>query len=130
MKKKTQKIAIISAIAASLIIGTAATAAYITKEQVTTKDETVTVKPQKAARIQQNAPLQAQQQPQQQPQQQLPRCDDNNIVGLAAGAVLGGVAGNQIGKGNGKTAATIGGTLGGAMLGQRYIPTNGVACRN
>ncbi len=66
-------------------------------------------------------------QPQPQPQQPV-NCNDNNIVGMAAGAIAGGLVGNQLGKGKGKTAATIGGTVGGAYLGQQYIPASGVAC--
>lgn len=62
--------------------------------------------------------------------QQLPKCNDNNILGMATGAVLGGVLGNQVGGGSGKTVATIGGAAGGAYLGQQAIPLNNATCRN
>lgn len=67
--------------------------------------------------------------PQAAPVQQAPACDDNNIVGTAAGAVAGGLIGNQFGKGSGNTLATIGGAAGGAVVGQKYIPANGMTCR-
>jgi len=63
-------------------------------------------------------------------QPERPPCNDKNIVGTVAGGVGGGLIGSQIGKGSGNTAAIIGGVAGGALLGNQYIPTRGVTCRD
>lgn len=104
-------------VGAVLLVGaTAAIASYMTRQSLT-PDAEITAQappPQKVAA--------AQPPPQ-------PRCDDKNIVGTIAGGAAGGVIGNQIGKGSGKTAATVGGVVGGAVLGNQFIPTRNVTCR-
>lgn len=109
-----------------LMAGAAAVASYTTRESLQPKAETnnLPVQPQPKKQPQRIAAAQPMQQPAQ------PRCDDKNIVGTVAGGAVGGIAGSQIGNGAGKTAATIGGVLGGALLGNQYIPTRNVTCRN
>lgn len=109
------------------IAATAATTFYVTRHSMI---ESQDVPPGVAA-----APQMVQQSPvttvrrQQVAHQQVVKCNDSNIVGTVAGGVLGGIVGNQFGGGAGKTAATIGGTLGGAYVGNQYIPTRNVTCR-
>ena len=117
MKSMNKKLLGAGIVVFLLIAGTAAVASYVTQESLQPKKElnAQTVQPhnQKLAAAQ---PVQ-------------PRCDDSNIVGTIVGGAGGGIVGSQVGKGSGKTAATIGGVLGGAYLGNQYIPTRNVTCR-
>ena len=142
---------------AAIIVITAMTASYITKENIdanaqtygqpasmqtktTTTKNTNNSMPWKQAqpssgsnsampwKNQNTANTQQQiQQPVQ--QQQAQPCNDNNVVGTLLGGVAGGLVGNGIGKGSGKTVATIAGAAGGAYMGNQLIPTQGVACK-
>lgn len=116
MKKKQKNILIYALAGVAVLAATGASAYYVAQTQ-------------NGQQIAQAAPVTAPAARPAAPVQQQVTCDDGNIVGVGAGAVAGGLLGNQVGKGSGKTAATIGGAAGGAMLGQRYIPTDGVTCR-
>lgn len=123
MNKQTKTTVGIVAAALLLFTATAAIASYVTRE--TMKPAAVASTPAKTKYKEV-----AQAQPVQHAAPAQPKCDDSNIVGTAVGGVAGGIAGNQIGNGKGKTVATIGGVLGGAYLGNQYIPTRNVTCRN
>ncbi len=98
-----------------LVAGAAGASAYLTRESAATATPP---QPTKTVIYKQA------------PQQQLPKCNDNNVLGMAAGALGGGVAGHAVGKGSGKTAATIGGALAGGYLGKEYIPLQNTTCRD
>lgn len=109
------------------IAATAATTYYVTRHSIT---ESENASPSVAA-APQPAPVQARhRQDASRQQAAAPKCNDSNIVGTLAGGVLGGIVGNQFGHGSGRAATTIGGTLGGAYVGNQYIPTRNVTCRN
>jgi uncharacterized protein YcfJ len=117
----------IGAAIALAITATAAIASYTTREALQAQAESDgAAKHAKAA----HHPRQEQKMASAQPQQPVrQRCDDNNIIGTAAGGIGGGVVGSQFGSGSGKTAATIAGVLGGAYLGNQYIPTRNATCQ-
>lgn len=117
MKNTHKKLVGIIAGAILLTVGAAAVASYVTHESLQSKTQL------NVQNVQPHNQKVASAQPAQ------PRCDDSNIVGTIAGGAAGGVVGSQVGKGSGKTAATIGGVLGGAYLGNQYIPTKNVTCR-
>ncbi len=117
MKHTNKKLIGIIAGVILLTAGAAAVASYVTQESLQPKTQLNA----------QNAQPHNQKVAAAQPAE--PRCDDSNIVGTIAGGAAGGVVGSQVGKGSGKTAATIGGVLGGAYLGNQYIPTRNVTCR-
>lgn len=137
---KKDHIIIISLAAVILVLASAGAASYLTKaqlqsdkiEQASAAERISKKNTQSSQRTNDSAikwdshPRQVQQV---QAQPQLPPCDDNNIVGTAAGAVGGGLVGSQFGKGNGKTAAAVLGVVGGAALGNSMIPTHNVTCR-
>lgn len=104
-----------------LMAGAAAVASYATRESLQPKEKETVAASQPVAKKQPQQVAQAQ------PQQ--PRCDDKNIVGTVAGGAAGGLVGSQIGHGAGNTAAIIGGVAGGALLGNQFIPTRNVTCR-
>lgn len=116
MQNSHKKIGIIAGVIL-FAASAAAIASYVTRESLQPKPQlnAQSVQPQ-------NQKVALAQPPQ-------PRCDDSNIVGTIAGGAAGGVVGSQVGKGSGKTAATIGGVIGGAYLGNQYIPTRNVTCR-
>jgi uncharacterized protein YcfJ len=110
------------------ITATAAIASYTTREVIQAKTDNNIQAGQSAKTAQHHPKQQGQKLASAAPQQPAQRCDDNNIVGTAAGGVGGGVVGSQFGRGSGKTAATIAGVIGGAYLGNQYIPTRNVTC--
>lgn len=118
MTSKNKKFMIYGLAAVAVLAATGASAYYVKQSQGEQQVAQVDTPTYSAPAQQQAAPV-----------QQAPACDDGNIVGVGAGAVAGGLVGNQFGKGSGNTAATIGGAAGGAMLGQKYIPTDGATCR-
>lgn len=123
MTRKSKSNITMLAAAIVLMLGTAAAASYITKNHVTA-EQSVSKQPVKRTATKAGTQQVASAAPVQQQ-----RCDDGNILGMAAGGIAGGVVGHQIGNGKGNTAATIGGTIGGAYLGKEYIPLNGATCR-
>ena len=127
--KKNQAILLGITSAAVLAALTAGATAYYMDSKPLAQESAVktkTVNHVASTRISQpQTPVQAQQVAAVQPQ-----CNDRNIVGTVVGGVGGGLVGSQFGNGSGKTAATIGGVVGGAVLGNEFIPTRNVTCRN
>lgn len=111
MKTKTSNILAVAASAVLLVMATAGASVYMMEND--TKDEKTEV-----VHVSSNN------------SQPTPKCDDDNIVGKVIGGAAGGVLGSQVGGGSGKTAATIGGSVGGTVLGEKYINTKNVTCRN